>query len=165
MSASKKLLYVDVDTAKLIDKGLQLIRTNLKLATKFGKTCPNTTLCELLRFQKYDDFENPCTEDWCRRRLKQRSSRSSWWSISYLTSRWDNSVPVYCRLCGDEEEVDTIKQVLRTCPILSNKGDKLFGRWAIKALRSFSDMDPIIIYKFVKAIPWLGRWPSAKFQK
>lgn len=61
MSASKKLPYVNVDTTKLIDKGLQLIRTNLKLTTKFGKTYPDTTQCELLRFQKYDDCENPCT--------------------------------------------------------------------------------------------------------
>ena len=75
--------------------------------------------------------------------------------VRSLTSKWDSSGEDYCRLCEDEEEVETIEHILCKCPSLISRRHKQFGCYEIDNLVFFSKIDPNLILGFVKKLTWL----------
>ncbi|XP_058987393.1 uncharacterized protein LOC131806753 [Musca domestica] len=75
--------------------------------------------------------------------------------VRAMTSKWDSDDIDYCRICQDEEEIETIEHLLCHCPALINVRHKIVGELVSRDLSSFSTTDPAVILQLARRFKWL----------
>ncbi|XP_058982786.1 uncharacterized protein LOC131804232 isoform X1 [Musca domestica] len=75
--------------------------------------------------------------------------------VRAMTSKWDSDGIDYCRICQDEEEIETIEHLLCHCPALINVRHRLVGELVSHDLSSFSNTDPVVILQLARRLKWL----------
>ena len=77
---------------------------------------------------------------------------------------WNRSQPDYCRLCCDEEKLETVEHALCNCPALSKLRLWILGSVFFEDLNSVSRADIQAIHRFISGLRWLRRARSSSLQ-
>ncbi|XP_073841439.1 uncharacterized protein [Musca autumnalis] len=77
-------------------------------------------------------------------------------NIRAMSYKWGRTEGAdYCRLCEDEEELETIEHLLCRCPMLTSKRLRITGEHTIQSLSSFCETEPKSLLLFAKSLKWL----------
>ena len=72
--------------------------------------------------------------------------------IRLLTRIWNRCQPDYCRVCCDEEELETVEHLLCNCQVLSKLRFRTLGRDFFKNLNSVPRADIKALHRFISSL-------------
>ena len=83
--------------------------------------------------------------------------------IGGMMGNWEIGSSGLCRMCEDNEEIETVEHILCHCPCLQRSRQKWLGSRFVDELDSLSEMDMSSLIGFVMGIGWLKecRWHTA----
>lgn len=72
-----------------------------------------------------------------------------------FTSRWGIVDTDYCRVCGDEEEAESIEHLLCRCPALLTRRRRCLGWYQLDGLMALQRVPLVNLLEFVRGLEWL----------